>query len=679
MNRSQIAARIDVLRNVIQQANQAYYELDEPELSDAEYDRLFRELQDLEAANPNLLTPDSPTQRVGSAPAAALHKHAHLRPMLSLANAFSHEELVAWVERNTRLNPDVVSADYTTEIKIDGAAVSLTYDEGQLVMGASRGNGIVGENLTANLKTIEDVPLVLRGRDYPALMEIRGEVYIPVDTFRHLNREREEAGDPPLANPRNAAAGSLRQLDPAMTRARRLRMLAFHIEPLRGTLPARTHHEVLALLEQWGFRVESHHGLHPNLGDVRQRVIEVESLLSSLPFAADGVVIKVNARNLQEDLGVVGGREPRWAIARKFAPEVAITRLLDVKINVGRTGALNPWAVLEPVELGGVTVSSATLHNQDVVSAKDVRIGDWVEVVRAGEVIPQVLGPLRERRNGSERSFDFPVDCPACGEPVERPPDEATVYCVNPACPGRIYESIVHFASRTAMDIRGLGAERIRQLLEAGLVKDVSDLYRVTPAQLVQLERFAKLSAEQLVRAIEDSKARPLCCLLFGLGIRHVGKTVAVLLARHFGTMERLAAADQEAISAVPGVGPVIAEAVTDWFGNRDNHDLVTRLGALGLQFSEPDAVEQDGALNGKTYVLTGSMENMTRDEARHHIERAGGRVVGGVTGKTDTLVAGRDPGSKLEAAKQRGIEIIDEAELRRRLGLTLTTDDGAR
>ncbi len=679
MSHGEIAERIRLLRKVIQEANQAYYELDEPELSDAEYDRLFRELQDLEASHPNLLTPDSPTQRVGSAPAEALHKHTHLRPMLSLANAFSHDELMAWAERNIRLNPDVATADYTTEIKIDGAAVSLTYEEGKLVTGASRGNGVVGENVTTNLKTIEDVPLVLRGESYPTLMEIRGEVYIPLETFVHLNREREEAGDPPLANPRNAAAGSLRQLDPAMTRARRLRMLAFHVEPLRGSLAATTHHEVLTQLVQWGFRVESHHRLHANLEEVRKRISEVESMLSSLPFAADGVVIKVNPRNLQEDLGVVGGREPRWAIARKFAPDVAITRLLDVKINVGRTGALNPWAVLEPVELGGVTVSSATLHNQDVVSAKDVRIGDWVEVVRAGEVIPQVLGPLRDRRDGSERIFEFPRVCPACSMPVERPPDEVMVYCVNPRCPGRIYEGIVHFASRSAMDIRGLGAERIRQLLDAGLVKDVSDLYRLTPAQLVQLERFAELSAEQLVAAIEASKNRPLSCLLFGLGIRHVGKSVAVLLARHFGTMEGLGAANRETISAIPGVGPVIAEAVTDWFGDPDHRALLTRLGAQGLLLSEPDAVERDGALKGKTYVLTGSMETMTRDQARQHIERAGGRVVGGVTGKTDTLVAGHDPGSKLDAARKRGIEIIDEAELRRRLALTLTTDDGAR
>lgn len=662
------AQRAADLRRVIERANRSYYELDAPEISDAEYDRLFRELVALEEAHPDLRTPDSPTTRVGGPPAAALRKHAHRKPMLSLANAFSEAELAAWEERIARINPDVRRAGYTTEIKIDGAAVCLTYEHGRLVVGATRGNGVIGEDITANLRTVTDVPLVLRGVGHPALVEVRGEVYIPFVAFAKLNRAREADGDPPFANPRNAAAGGLRQLDPSLTRRRRLRLFAYTAEPITGELGARTQHEVMALLADWGFHVAPHHERHQSLAAVRDRMAEYERLLDGLPFAADGIVVKVDDLRLQEDLGVVGGREPRWAIARKFAPDVAVTKLLDVRINVGRTGALNPWAVLEPVELAGVTVSSATLHNEDVIAAKDIRIGDWVEVVRAGEVIPQLLGPVRERRDGSERPFRMPATCPACGQPVERPSDEVMSYCVNPACPGRIHEGLVHFASREAMDIRGLGEERVRQLLAAGLVRDFADLYRLTPAQLVQLERFANQSATQLVQAIEASKAQPLSNLLFALGIRHVGKTVAVLLARRFGTMDALAEAEAGTIEAVPGVGPTIAEAVADWFRHRKNRELVERLAALGLGMREPGAVATGGPLAGRTYVLTGTLPTLKRGEARTLIERSGGRVTDAVSGATDTVVAGDDAGSKLERARTLGIEIIDEAELRRRV-----------
>ncbi len=662
------AGRIGELRRVIDRANRAYYELDAPELSDAEYDRLFRELVELETAHPDLQVPDSPTLRVGGAPAESLRKHTHRRPMLSLANAFSDEELTAWEDRNARIHPDVVGGGYTTEIKIDGAAVSLTYANGRLTVGATRGNGIIGEDVTANLRTLPDVPLVLPGDGIPALMEVRGEAYLPAATFEVLNREREEAGEPPFANPRNAAAGSLRQLDAGITRTRRLRLFVFHVEVIEGRMPVATHHETLRLLAEWGFRVEPHHERLPDLAAVRRRLPAYEALMAQLPFAADGVVVKVDRRDLQDDLGVVGGREPRWGIARKFAPEAAVTRLLDIRINVGRTGALNPWAVLEPVELSGVTVSSATLHNEDVIAAKDVRIGDWVEVVRAGEVIPQVLGPLPGRRDGSERPFRMPADCPACAEPVVRPADEVMSYCRNPACPGRIQEGIVHFASRGAMDIRGLGEERVRQLLAAGLVTDVADLYALTPAQLVQLERFADQSAEQLVEAIGASKAQPLSRLLFALGIRHVGSTVAGLLARRFGRMEALAQADPETIAAVPGVGPVIAEAVAEWFGHQPNHGLVTRLADAGLTMTEPSAVTAGGALEGQTLVLTGTLPTLSREQATALIEAAGGRVTGSVSRRTTAVVAGADAGSKLDKARDLGIEIIDEDELLRRV-----------
>jgi DNA ligase (NAD+) len=663
-----LAGRVEELRTRLDRANYAYYVLDAPEISDAEYDVMFRELQALEAAHPELVTPDSPTQRVGAAPATALAKHPHLRPMLSLANAFSDEELVAWEERNARIAAAVRTAGYTTEVKIDGAAISLTYRRGRLLVGATRGNGIVGEDITANLKTIPDVPLVLRGTDHPELIEVRGEVYLSFDAFQRVNRKRQQDGEPIFANPRNAAAGGLRQLDPAITRARRLRMFAFSMEPIEGRVAVSSQAEILELLAAWGFQVEPHRRRHPTLAEARARASEMESVLPSLPFQADGVVIKVDRLSLHPELGVVGGREPRWAIARKFAPEVAVTRLQDIRINVGRTGALNPWAVLEPVEVSGVTVSAATLHNEDLIAQKDLRIGDWVEVVRAGAVIPQLIGPLRERRGGLERPFVMPDRCPACGTPVERPADEVMRYCPNATCPGRVLESIFHYASRDAMDIRGLGYERVRQLLDAGLIHDVADLYRLTVEQLVQLDRFAKQSAEQLVHAIDVSRERPLALLLFGLGIRHVGKTVAQLLARRFGSMDALMAADEEAINAVPGIGSAIAEAVVHFFREPRNRDLIERLRAAGLTFTEGRTVPADGPLAGKTYVITGTLPTLSRTQAAELIEQAGGRVAGSVSRKTDAVLVGEDPGSKLEKAKELGVEVIDEPELLRRV-----------
>ncbi len=664
-----IAGRVDELRSRLDQANYAYYVLDAPEIADAEYDLMFRELQALEAAHPELLAPDSPTQRVGAAPATALAKHTHLRPMLSLANAFSDEELVAWEERNARLAAATRTAGYTTEVKIDGAAVTLTYRRGRLLVGATRGNGVVGEDITANLKTIPDVPLVLRGSDHPELIEVRGEVYLSFDAFQRVNRKRQQDGDPIFANPRNAAAGALRQLDPGITRARRLRMFAFHVEPIEGRLGLTTQAEILELLADWGFQVEPHRRRHNVLAEAQARAAELEKVLPALPFQADGVVIKVDRLSLHAELGVVGGREPRWAIARKFAPEVAVTRLHDIRINVGRTGALNPWAALEPVEVGGVTVSAATLHNEDLIAQKDLRIGDWVEVVRAGEVIPQLIGPLRERRSGLERPFVMPDRCPACGTKVERPADEAMRYCPNATCPGRVLEGIFHYASRDAMDIRGLGYERVRQLLDTGLIRDVADLYHLTVEQLVKLDRFAAQSAEQLVRAIDASRQRPLSVLLFALGIRHVGKTVAQLLARRFGTMDALMAADADTINAVPGVGGAIAEAVVHFFAEPRNRELIERLRRAGLGFAEAQAVPADGPLAGRAYVLTGTLPTLSRAQAAELIERAGGRVAGSVNKKTDAVVAGDDPGSKLEKAKELGVEVIDEAELLRRVG----------
>jgi DNA ligase (NAD+) len=668
---SSAAERAASLRQQIERANYAYYVLDAPEISDAEYDRLFRELQALEASHPGIQSPDSPTQRVGAPVASMLAKYTHRRPMLSLANAFSDEELAAWEERNARMAPEVRKAGYATEIKIDGAAVSLTYENGRLAVGATRGNGEIGENITANLRTIADVPLTLKGRGWPKVMEVRGEVYLPYTGFKRVNEQREAEGEPLFANPRNAAAGGLRMLDPALTRKRRLRMFAFAVEPIEGALTATTHSEVLDLLDAWGFQVEPHRERSDSLEGVREKIASFEHLLPHLPFQADGVVVKVDRLRLHPELGVVGGREPRWAIARKFAPEVAVTRVNSIEINVGRTGALNPWAALEPVQITGVTVSAATLHNEELITQKDIRVGDRVEVIRAGEVIPQVIRPVLDGVDPSTRSapFRMPDRCPACGTPVERPPEEVMRYCPNASCPGRILESIVHYASRGAMDVRGLGYERVRQLLDAGLIHDVADLYRIGSEQLVELDRFAKQSADQLVAAIEASKSRPLSSLLFGLGIRHVGQTVAVLLARRFRTMQALMQASEGTINDVPGVGPTIARAVVAFFSEPRNVDLIGRLERSGLTFTEPGAAGGDGALSGKTYVLTGTLPTLSRPEATALIESAGGRVAGSVSKKTEAVVAGEEAGSKLEKAKELGVEVIDEDELLRRVG----------
>ncbi|MGB7212090.1 MAG: NAD-dependent DNA ligase LigA [Gemmatimonadales bacterium] len=663
------AHRAAELRARIDRANRQYYLADAPEISDAEYDLLLRELQALEREHPSLATADSPTHRVGAEPASALTKHPHRTQMLSLANAFSPEELAAWEERITRLNPDAPKAGYTTELKIDGAAINLTYERGAFVLGATRGNGTIGEEVTRNLRTIPDVPLVLKGKGHPALMEIRGEVYFLRETFDKLNAQRAQDGEPLFANPRNSAAGSLRQLDPEVTRRRRLRLFAFQVAVIEGTLKARTQWEVLDLLDGWGFPVAPHRAEHRDLTAVQHAVEEYERLIPTLPFEADGVVVKVNSLAMQEDLGVVGGREPRWGIARKFAPEVARTTLNGIGLNVGRTGAVTPFAELEPVELGGVTVSSATLHNEDQIAQKDIRVGDEVEIIRAGEVIPQVLGPTSAARERRGRSVPWtpPTQCPRCGHPLTRPEDEAIRYCTNVSCPGRVLEGIIHFAGRDVMDIRGLGAERVAQLIAAGLVTDVASLYDLTAGQLTALDRFAEQSAGQLIAAIAASKARPLATLLHGLGIRHVGRSIAQLLARRFSNLDRLAEASVEEIEAVPGVGRTIAEAVHGSFRETDTRALVERLRRAGVNFIEPDAVKADGPLTGKTYVVTGTLATLSRKEATSLIEKAGGRAPGAVTKQTDAVVAGDDAGTKLDKARALGIEIIDEAEFKRR------------
>jgi DNA ligase (NAD+) len=658
------------LRALLHQASYDYYVLDRPALSDAEYDRLFRELQAIEHAHPELRTPDSPTQRVGAEPASALAKHTHLVPMISLGNAFTEAELAEWEERIARLvGDDARRAGFVAELKIDGAAVSLTYENGVLVMGATRGNGTVGEDVTANLRTLRDVPLRLRGDDVPRLLEIRGEVYMPFKAFELLNEARVRDGEPVYANPRNTAAGALRQLDPSITAKRPLRFFGYTVAVPPGiALPFETQWGLLDALSRWGIPVAPARKCCKSIPEVNEWARDVEARLrAELDFAIDGGVVKVDSLRLQDELGVVGGREPRWAIARKFAPDIAETRLLDIQVNVGRTGALNPFAVLEAVEIGGTTVRLATLHNFDLVRAKDLRKGDAVLVKRAGDVIPQVIGPIPEKRdpNNPPPKTRIPTKCPSCNTKVERDEEEVAIYCPNVACPGRQLEAIVHFASRGAMDIRGLSYARIEQLIAASLVHDVADIYSLTVAQLTALERFAEVSAKNLVTAIEASKAQPLSRLLFGLGIRHVGSTAAQLLARHFGDMRSLRRASAEDNLALRGIGETIAVAVVAYFQDPSAAALVDKLAAAGLTLTEPMPVSVGGAFKGMTFVVTGTLPTLSRAQATELIESNGGRVTSGVSKATDYVVVGEDAGSKLDKARALGVKTIGEDELR--------------
>ena len=663
------------LRALLHQASYDYYVLDRPTIADVEYDKLFRELQAIEAAHPALRSPDSPTMRVGAEPASALAKHTHLVPMISLGNAFNELEVSAWEERIARLvGEDARRAGFVTELKIDGTAVSLTYEDGVFVQGTTRGNGIVGEDVTVNLRTLRDVPLRLRGDDVPSLLEVRGEVYMPFKGFEKMNEERVAAGEPVFANPRNTAAGALRQLDPAITARRPLRFFGYAVAVAPGTrLPFETQWALLDTLARWGVPVAPDRRRCATMDEVHEWTRRVESeVRAELPFAIDGGVIKVDSLRLQDELGVVGGREPRWAIARKFAPDIAETKLLAIQVNVGRTGSLNPFAVLEPVEIGGTTVRLATLHNFDLVRAKDLRTGDIVQVKRAGDVIPQVIGPVPERRdpNDPPKVTRVPTKCPSCGTPVERDEEEVAIYCPNVGCPARQLEAMVHFASRGAMDIRGLSYARIEQLIAAELVHDVADLYALTVDQLTALERFATKSAENLVEAIAASKAQPLSRLLYGLGIRHVGQTAAQLLARHFGDLGSLGRATADDILALRGIGETIARAVEAYFHDPSARTLLGKLEQAGVNLGEPRAAATGAALAGMTFVITGTLPTLSRGQATELIESQGGRVTSGVSKATTAVVVGEEAGSKLEKARTLGIETIDEAELRKRAGV---------
>jgi len=669
----ELSARAATLRVEIERASYEYHVLDQPTISDAEYDRLYRELLVLEEQYPTLRTADSPTQRVGAEPATHLVKHQHLVPMLSLANAFNEEELAAWEERLVRLaGDDVRRAGYNCELKIDGAAISLTYREGVLVEGATRGNGTIGESVTANLRTIRDIPLRLRGTGHPAVMEIRGEVYIPYTGFERMNEQKVARGEAVFANPRNTASGALRRLDPRETAALPLHFFGYAIAVPDGDgIPVATQGALLELLGSWGIPVAPHHRRTQTLAEAHAWAHEVEhKIRGSLDFAIDGGVVKVDALPLWPDLGVIGGREPRYAIARKFAPDIAETKLLAIEVNVGRTGTINPFAVLTPVEIGGAQVKLATLHNFDLIARKDLRVGDLVQVKRAGEVIPQIIGPVPDKREpkGGPTPYVPPTHCPSCGTALVPGTEQGMLYCENFACPGRRLESLVHFASRGAMDIRGLSYARIAQLLDAGLVRDVADLYDLRADQLSELERLAEKSADALVAAIDASKAQPLSKLLFALGIKDIGETVARQIARHFGTMDAIASASLDDVLAIHGIGDTIAESLVSWFSDDKARALIERLRVRGLTFEEPRA-KTGGALKGRTVVITGTLPTLSREQASTLVEENGGRVASSVSKKTSFVIVGEEAGSKLEKARALGVRTIDEAEFLRLIG----------
>jgi DNA ligase (NAD+) len=665
-------ARASGLREVLTQAGYEYYRHDAPSIDDATYDRLLRELAALEEADPSLRTADSPTLRVGATVQSALVEHTHLVRMMSLDNAMNADEVAKWETSLIRLVGDRVhESGYTAELKIDGAAVSLTYADGVLVAAATRGDGTTGENVTANVRTMRDVPLRLAGSDHPPMMEIRGEVYLRFDDFERLNAQRTAAGDPPFVNPRNSAAGSLRQLDTAITAARPLRFFGYQAVLPDGTSPARSQWELLDRLRDWGVPVAPHATRCFTLDEIAAWADALEHThRATLGFAIDGGVLKVNDVEIQLEAGVRNDRTPRWAIARKFAPDMALTRLEDIKVSVGRTGVLTPYAVLTPVEVGGATATFATLHNAEQVREKDLRPGDTVQVVRAGDVIPRVLGPDVSARAADSTPWAFPSRCPSCGTDVIIDAGGIARYCPNAECPGRQLETIVHFASRKAMDIEGLSYERIQQLIAASLVTTAADLYALRVEQLLALDRFAELSATNLVSAIALSKSQPLSRLLFALGIRHVGETAARLLARHFGTMARLQEATVEQVGALHGIGDAIAQSVVDYLGSDAGTALVAALTAHGVRMDEPNAAVAEGPFTGKTFVLTGTLPTMSRSDAAALIERLGGKVTSSVSKKTDVVVAGADAGSKLEKATTLGIEIIDEEQLRSRAGI---------
>lgn len=661
-------AEAEKLRREIRHNEYLYYVLDAPEITDAEYDRMMVRLRELEARYPDSIPADSPTQRVGGRASSQFTEVRHLEPLLSLGNVFSAEELRAFDERVRSGLPAGSKVEYVMEPKIDGLACSLIYENGKLVRAATRGDGVVGENVTANVRTIRSIPLTLKvpeGEAVPELLDVRGEVYMPRQAFMRLNEQRAERGESEFANPRNAAAGSLRQLDPQVTASRSLSFFAYYLVG-EGAQPK--HSESLALLARYGFKVSENYKVVENIDEAIKYIGDFNELRQGLSYDTDGAVIKVNDVYQQRILGATG-KDPRWATAYKYPPEQAETTLEDIDWRVGRTGVLTPTAVLTPVKLSGSVISRATLHNEDFIRAKDIRIGDRVIINKAGEIIPEVLHVVAEKRTGDEKEVEIPSVCPECGWRVERQGEEAAIRCTNPHCPALGREGLIHFVSRDAMNIDGCGPSVINALLDAGLVRDAADLYSLRKDDLLKLERMGEKSADNLLAALAESKKNELDKLLFALGIRHVGAKVARILATEFGSMEKLQQAQPEELAQIRDIGDKIAESAVTWLNVPANIDLVERLAAAGLTMTfTPPASQEDNPFFGKTLVFTGTMPMLGRAEAKTMAQDVGAKVSGNVSKKTDYVIAGAEAGSKLEKAQQLGVTVIDEAEFLRLL-----------
>lgn len=661
-------AEAEKLRREIRHNEYLYYVLDAPEITDAEYDRMMVRLRELEARYPDSIPADSPTQRVGGRASSQFTEVRHLEPLLSLGNVFSAEELRAFDERVRSGLPAGSKVEYVMEPKIDGLACSLIYENGKLVRAATRGDGVVGENVTANVRTIRSIPLTLKvpeGEAVPELLDVRGEVYMPRQAFMRLNEQRAERGESEFANPRNAAAGSLRQLDPQVTASRSLSFFAYYLVG-EGAQPK--HSESLALLARYGFKVSENYKVVENIDEAIKYIGDFNELRQGLSYDTDGAVIKVNDVYQQRILGATG-KDPRWATAYKYPPEQAETTLEDIDWRVGRTGVLTPTAVLTPVKLSGSVISRATLHNEDFIRAKDIRIGDRVVINKAGEIIPEVLRVVVEKRTGDEKEVEIPSVCPECGWRVERQGEEAAIRCTNPHCPALGREGLIHFVSRDAMNIDGCGPSVINALLDAGLVRDAADLYSLRKDDLLKLERMGEKSADNLLAALAESKKNELDKLLFALGIRHVGAKVARILATEFGSMEKLQQAQPEELAQIRDIGDKIAESAVTWLNVPANIDLVERLAAAGLTMTfTPPASQEDNPFYGKTLVFTGTMPTLGRAEAKTMAQDVGAKVSGSVSKKTDYVIAGAEAGSKLEKAQQLGVTVIDEAEFLRLL-----------
>ncbi|HEY0942932.1 MAG TPA: NAD-dependent DNA ligase LigA [Steroidobacter sp.] len=670
MTRPSPAARAEELRRQLEYHNYRYYVLDDPEISDAEYDRLLNELKQIEADNPDLITPDSPTQRVGATPVSELQEVVHTTPMLSLDNAFTEEDLINFDRRVRERLEDVKEIEYVAEPKLDGLAVSFRYENGRLVRAATRGDGMRGEDVTHNIRTIKAVPMHLRGKA-PDVLDVRGEVFMTLAGFKAMNQRALERGEKVFVNPRNAAAGTIRQLDPRLAANRPLDVFFYAVgEHGNWKLPA-THSEVLQALREWGLKVSPLVKVVKGVEGCLEYYRDIGEKRNSLEYEIDGVVYKVNRFAQQRELGFVA-RAPRWAIAHKFPAHEENTIVRDVEFQVGRTGALTPVARLEPVFVGGVTVSNATLHNMDEVQRKDVHIGDTVVIRRAGDVIPEVVKVVREKRPKDARPVELPKKCPICGSAVEREEGEAVARCSGSlSCPAQLKGAILHFASRRALDIDGLGEKIVDQLLTTGLVKSPADLYKLTVQQFADLERLGEKSAKNLVDALEQSKKTTLARFLYALGIRDVGEATATALANHFGSIEALQEASTEAIQEVPDVGPVVAAHVHTFFQQPHNREVIQALRDSGVHWpaQKPRATAAEGPLTGKTFVLTGTLDSMSRDQAGDRITALGGKVTGSVSKKTSYVVAGAEAGSKLTKAQELGIEILDEAAFLKLLG----------